>query len=260
MHLDILLDPFGARWADVREAAIVAADAGFSGIWTFDHLDGRVYGADDVLECWTLLTAIATTVPDVVVGPLVLNVANRDPAVLAMMAATLQEVSGGRLILGLGAGGGAGEHYAREQAAIGRTVPADTLRRVQVETCIEKVRALWQAPGFLHPDPPPPFVIGAIGPKMAELAGRVADGINIRAQHPRLHELVDVARDAHVGRENEPFLVTVFTQLDEHWLRTESEARGPLDTLDVDRLVLFVSPPYDSTRIAGAAAALRDSR
>ena len=88
MQVDLLLDPFGARWAKVRDAASAAVDAGFAGIWTWDHLDGRVFGATHVLECWTMLTAIAVAVPDVMVGPLVLNVANRRPGVLAVMAAT----------------------------------------------------------------------------------------------------------------------------------------------------------------------------
>ena len=97
MQVDLLLDPFGARWADVRDAASAAIDAGFAGIWTYDHLDGRVYDAPFVLECWTVLSALAVAAPGVVLGPLVLNVQNRHPGVLATMAATLQEVSGGRL-------------------------------------------------------------------------------------------------------------------------------------------------------------------
>ena len=64
-----------------------------------------------MLECWTVLSALAGTVPRVVLGPLVLNVANRDAGTLAVMAATLQEVSGGRLILGIGAGGRSGTPY-----------------------------------------------------------------------------------------------------------------------------------------------------
>ena len=83
MQVDVLLDPFGARWSDVRDATSTAVDAGFSGIWTWDHLDGRVYRASHVLECWTVLTAIAVAVPDVMIGPLFLNVANRHPGVLA---------------------------------------------------------------------------------------------------------------------------------------------------------------------------------
>ena len=197
MQVDVLLDTFGTRWTDLRDTAVAAAEAGFGGIWTWDHLDGRVYRAPDVLECWTVLTAVSVAVPDVMVGPLVLNVANRHPGVLAVMAATLQDVSGGRLLLGLGAGGGPDTPYLREQEAIGRTVPPDSARRALVEACVEEVRRLWHAPGFLEPDPAPPFVIGAFGPKMAEIAGRVGDGINTRATHPRLAEIVGIARDAH---------------------------------------------------------------
>src|SRR5262249_3966029 len=94
MRVDVLLDPFGARWADVREGAEAAAAAGFDGVWLYAHLAGSVHRARRVPECWTALTAIAATVPGLAVGPLVLNVANRDPGTLAVMAATLQDVSG----------------------------------------------------------------------------------------------------------------------------------------------------------------------
>ena len=162
-----------------------------------------MYDAPFVLECWTVLSALAVAAPGVALGPLVLNVANRHPGLLATMAATLQEVSGGRLMLGLGAGGG-GRRYVREQEAIGRTVDPDPLRRSQVETCMQEVRRLWRSPGFLAPDPEPPFVIGVSGPKMAELAGRVGDGLNLRATHPRLGELVELAREAHAGSGRDP--------------------------------------------------------
>ena len=261
MKIDVLLDPVGARWPDVRDAASTAVDAGFAGIWTWDHLDGRVHGATHVLECWTALTAIAVTVPNVTLGPLVLNVANRHPGVLAPMAATLQEISGGRLLLGLGAGGGTGTPYVREQEAVGRTVPADPQRRTQVETCIEEVRRLWRTPGFATPDPEPPFVIGAFGPKMAALAGRVGDGINTQALHPRLSEMVEIARDAHAraGRDPARFLVTVFAGFDERWLHVDSQPYSRLVALGAERLILLSSPPYDRARIASAAELLRDS-
>jgi alkanesulfonate monooxygenase SsuD/methylene tetrahydromethanopterin reductase-like flavin-dependent oxidoreductase (luciferase family) len=251
VQVDVLLDPFGVHWAEMRDAARVALDAGFAGIWTWDHLDGRVYDAPFVLECWTVLSALAVDAPGVVLGPLVLNVANRHPGVLATMAATLQEVSGGRLVLGLGAGGG-GSRYVREQEAIGRTVDPDPQRRAQVETCIREVRRVWHQSGFLAPDPEPPLVIGAFGPKMAELAGRLGDGLNTRATHPNLPELVEHARDAHAraGRDPERFLVTVYTAFDERWLATASPERAALAAIGVDRLIVYVSPPYDLQRIA----------
>jgi alkanesulfonate monooxygenase SsuD/methylene tetrahydromethanopterin reductase-like flavin-dependent oxidoreductase (luciferase family) len=241
----------------VRDAARVAIDAGFSGIWTFDHLDGRVYDAKFVLECWTVLSALAVAAPGGTLGPLVLNVANRDPGLLATMAATLQEVSGGRLLLGLGAGGG-GRRYVREQAAISRTVDPDPQRRSQVENCIRAVRRLWQSPGFLAPDPEPPFVIGASGRKMAELAGRLADGLNLRATHPRLGELAELARETHARSARAPkhFLVTVHAAFDEGWLAAESPVRAGLVEVGVDRLILSVTPPYDRHRIAEAGRSL----
>jgi alkanesulfonate monooxygenase SsuD/methylene tetrahydromethanopterin reductase-like flavin-dependent oxidoreductase (luciferase family) len=254
MNVDLLLDPFGARWSDLRDAAVAAHDAGFAGIWTYDHLDGRVYESPFVLECWTVLSSLAVAVPRVVLGPLVLNVKNRHPGVLAAMSATLQGVSGGRLILGIGAGAARGTVYAREQEAVGRTADPDPQRRADVETCINEVRRLWRSPGFLAPDPEPPFVIGVLGPKMAELAGRVGDGFNASATHPRLRELVERARDAHasVGRRADQFLVTVHTAFDEQWLAPDSPARAKLAPIGVDRLILDLSPPYDRRRIAVA--------
>ncbi len=112
MLVDLLFDPFGATWDEVRDGAVAAEQAGFDGLWLYDHLAGSVHGAGRVVECWTTLTAIAAIVPRIMVGPLVLNVANRDAGTLAVMAATLQEVSGGRLLLGIGAGGGRATPYA----------------------------------------------------------------------------------------------------------------------------------------------------
>ena len=100
-----MFDPFGVRVDEVLAGATAAGEAGFGGVWLYDHLAGSVHGRDRVLECWTTLSAIAATVPRIMVGPLVLNVANRPAGTLAVMAATLQELSGGRLLLGIGAGG-----------------------------------------------------------------------------------------------------------------------------------------------------------
>jgi len=208
MHVDLLFDPFGGRWTEVREAALAAERSGFDGVWIYDHLAGSVHGETHVLECWTILSAIAAEVPRVNIGPLVLNVANRDPAMLAVMAATLQEVSDGRLLLGLGAGGGRETPYAAEQEALGKSVPGDVARRSAIETAVTTLRSVWsgsvsQVSGFLRPDPPPPIILGGFGPKMAALAGQIGDGINVPAG-PRLRELIAVARDACARSGQDP--------------------------------------------------------
>jgi alkanesulfonate monooxygenase SsuD/methylene tetrahydromethanopterin reductase-like flavin-dependent oxidoreductase (luciferase family) len=241
--VDLLFDPFGGRWSDVRGGAVAAEAAGFDGVWLNDHLAGMVEGAPWVLESWTTLTAIAVSVPRITIGPLVLNVANRDPALVAVMAATLQEVSGGRLLLGLGAGARSGTPYAAEQEALGRRVPRAAERRARVEDAVRRVREAWTGTvagvnGFLRPDPAPAVVISGLGAKMAEVAGRVGDGIVTRAA-PELPALISTAREAceASGRDPRRFLVLASSQPS----RPEIER---LAGLGVDRLIVAVPAPY----------------
>jgi alkanesulfonate monooxygenase SsuD/methylene tetrahydromethanopterin reductase-like flavin-dependent oxidoreductase (luciferase family) len=241
VQVDVLFDPFEGSWRDVRDGAAAAASAGLDGVWLYDHLAGSVHGASRVLECWTTLTAIAATVPRISIGPMVLNVANRDPGTLAVMAATLQEVSEGRLLLGLGAGGGLDTPYGAEQLALGRSVPGAATRRRWVDDAVTRMRAVWSgatggARGFLRPEPAPPVIIGGFGPKMAELAGRVGDGINVPGG-PSLRRLVSIACEAHErsGRDPSKFIIT-----------TSAGPRdvGRLAEAGVSRAIVFVRPPY----------------
>jgi alkanesulfonate monooxygenase SsuD/methylene tetrahydromethanopterin reductase-like flavin-dependent oxidoreductase (luciferase family) len=252
VFVDVLFDPFGATWNELRDGAVAAGEAGVDGIWLYDHLAGSVHGAGRVVECWTALTAIAAVVPRVMVGPLVLNVANRHPGTLAVMAATLQEVSGGRLLLGMGAGGGRETPYAAEQIALGRPVAADGGRRQAVEQAVGVLRSVWSgatggASGFLQPQPPPPVIVGGFGPKMAELAGRVGDGINAPGG-PGLERLLAIARDAHArsGRDSGAFVATASAR------GTERE-RDRLGELGVQRMIVGLRPPY----VDGVAALQR---
>ena len=103
--MDAPADP-PTTWADVRTVAETAEGCGLDSVWIADHLlaqmdDGTVHGMHDA---WTLLSAVAAVTTRVELGPLVLCSSFRDPGVVAKMAATLDEVSGGRLVLGLGAG------------------------------------------------------------------------------------------------------------------------------------------------------------
>ena len=95
-----------ASYPELREIAQTAEDAGLDSIWVYDHLLFRSPGepTTGIHECWSMLAALAADTSRVEVGTIVLAIPFRNPAILAKMAATVDEISGGRLILGLGAG------------------------------------------------------------------------------------------------------------------------------------------------------------
>jgi alkanesulfonate monooxygenase SsuD/methylene tetrahydromethanopterin reductase-like flavin-dependent oxidoreductase (luciferase family) len=271
MLSDILLVPFGASYAQMREAALVVEEAGFNGLWTFDHLRDPQAGGGGVPECWTVLSALAEATSRIQLGPLVLNVINRRPGLLANMAATLQEVSRGRLVLGIGAGGGPGSPYSLEQEALGELTEIDRVRARRVAEAAQVLRLLWTADapsfagrhyqlrapaGFLRPNPGPPLVIAGFGPRMATIAGRYGDGFNTLATNPSLAALVERARSERraSGGTLEEFEISVFAGLRPRWLSATSPERALLRSLGVGRLILQVNPPYplDEIRSAGA--------
>jgi alkanesulfonate monooxygenase SsuD/methylene tetrahydromethanopterin reductase-like flavin-dependent oxidoreductase (luciferase family) len=94
------------KWQDVRAVAEAADQGGLDSVWIADHFlyrdpQGQVFGMHD---SWTLLSAVAAVTERVELGNMVLCASFRDPGLTAKMAATLDEVSGGRLTLGVGAG------------------------------------------------------------------------------------------------------------------------------------------------------------
>ena len=168
------------------ESARRLDDAGYAGVWSWDHFTGQGDKTVPVVEGWTILAMAAAATRRITVGPFVANVVNRHPAVLARMASTLQVASGGRLMLGMGIGGA-----PREHAAYGIDFPAPPERVARLEEAVAVIRALWtggpvtresayyplaDATAFPVPEPPPPIIIGGETPAGARLAGRIGDG------------------------------------------------------------------------------------
>ena len=168
------------------ESAKRLATAGYQGIWSWDHFVGQGDQTVPVVECWTMLSMAAAATERATVGPFVINVTNRHPAVLARMASTLQIASGGRLILGMGIGGA-----PREHAAYGIEFPEAQERVERLTEAVAVIRALWTggpvtrpspyypltaAHAFPVPTPPPPIIIGGETEPGARLAARIGDG------------------------------------------------------------------------------------
>ncbi len=217
-------------WPELREMALLAEEAHYDSVWLGDHLLYRdshgVEGAQGPWEAWSILSAIAAVTHRIQIGPLVAATAFHSPALLAKKAATVDEISHGRLVLGLGAG------WNRvEFDAFG--FPYD--RRVdRFAEAFEIVRRLLAGETFdfdgefhrligaeLQPRPPsggPPIMIGSNGPRMLAIALPYAASWNTWYHDydndpERLPELFDQIRATAMaaGRDPETLELTAAT-------------------------------------------------
>jgi alkanesulfonate monooxygenase SsuD/methylene tetrahydromethanopterin reductase-like flavin-dependent oxidoreductase (luciferase family) len=122
-------------------------------------------------------------------------------------------------------------------------VPGDAERRQRVESTITVLRRVWSgvvppAAGFLRPQPVPPILVAAVGPKMADLAGRASDGICVPVG-PTMTELVALARRARADAGRDPGGLVTAALLSSWPEGTEP----PLD-VDLERLIVYVAPPF----------------
>jgi alkanesulfonate monooxygenase SsuD/methylene tetrahydromethanopterin reductase-like flavin-dependent oxidoreductase (luciferase family) len=176
-------------WPAIKTLVRLAEEVGFDSIWVPDHLLYRFPGEPTVApwECWTTLTAIAAVTERVTLGPLVLSTSFRNPALIAKMAATLDEVSGGRLQLALGAGWHEPEYAAYGfpyDHRVGRFEEAFTIIRTLLrEGAIDFAGTYYTARECeLLPRGPraegPPLILGSRGARMLSIAAPHIDGWN----------------------------------------------------------------------------------
>ena len=276
------------RYGDIRDAALQAERDQFDSIWITDHLlfewDGQRRG---VWEGWTLLSALAEATTRIELGTLVVCTAFRNPALLAKMADAVDEVSAGRLILGLGAGwhepefsafGYPFDHLASRFEDALRIV-AQLLRggSVDYQGRYERAVDCVSLPRGPRPDGPP-ILIGASRPRMLRLTAEHADASNTcwlgRAGElpPRLVELhaacSDVGRDPATLDVNVGQIVATPVTTQE---RNESDGAGRFEFTSAEDLAsewrgcaeqgvahLIVWPqPYESECLQLVTAALR---
>jgi F420-dependent oxidoreductase-like protein len=203
-------------FADVLEIARHAEAIGFDGFWYADHFmpDGEATRVP-FSESWTTLAGIAAAVPRIRIGPLVTGNTYRHPAVLAKMAATVDHLSGGRLVLGLGAGWQENEH---RQYGIPFYTVRERLERLSeaaelIQLLFANETTTWKGKHYalenavLEPKPvqkPLPILIGGGGEKVTlRIAARFADEWNVWGDVERLRHKMAILDGycAELGRD-----------------------------------------------------------
>jgi F420-dependent oxidoreductase-like protein len=194
LRVRVLMEPrHGARYEEILALARATEDAGFDAFFRSDHLMGvdphdPTYRPTD---CWTTLAGLARETTRVRLGALVGAATFRQPGLLATIVASVDEMSGGRVELGLGTG-----WYEREHAAFGIPFPPRAERFDRLEEQLAVITGLWSGPGFTFEgahyrvennagpprpaqDPHPPIIIGGTGPKRTPaIAARYASEFN----------------------------------------------------------------------------------
>jgi F420-dependent oxidoreductase-like protein len=186
---------FGFSYDDVAGLAHMLRPNGFNSMWSSDHFMSDPNDPDtNCLECWSLLTAISVEVKDIRIGSLVTCANYRNPALLAKMAATVDQISGGRLEFGIGAG-----WKDVEYEAYGYQFPSAGERVSRLIESLEIITRLWTQPkttfnGKFHSvanavaapkptqKPYPPILIGGSKPRVLRTMARFADTVNFVPQ------------------------------------------------------------------------------
>ncbi len=167
-------------WSELRDMVRAAEGIGLDSIWVGDHLLYRDDGqpARGPWEAWSTLAAIAAITERVEIGPLVAATSFHNPAIIAKKAATIDEISGGRLILGLGAGWNQVEYAAYGfpfDHRVSRFEEAFTIIRELLATGRSDFRGEYYAldEGELLPRGPrpggPPLMVGSMGERMLRI-------------------------------------------------------------------------------------------
>lgn len=275
------------RWPEYREMIRVAEENGFDSVWLGDHLLYRGDGRPErgPWEAWTMLAALAAETERVEFGPLVACAGFHPPAVLAKMAATIDEISGGRFILGLGAGWNEPEfdafgipfdrRAARFEEALAIITPLIAGGRVTHHGTFHDVDDVVLLPA---PSRPVPLMIGSVGDRVLRAAlptaawwntwfdwfGNSADGFaTLNGRISRLCS--DVGRDQTTLKRSACLLVVTDSDAGERPRPVEYSAATVVDVLARIREmrdagadeVILVSDPIDTRSIRTLAEALR---
>ena len=242
----------GNRWSDYQPIVMYQQDhilpealPHFDSLWIADHFYGFDARTDPFMEAWTVLTWLAARFDDVALCHHVLGCGYRPPALTAKMAATLQVLSGGRFVLGIGAG-----WRQDEYEAYGYDFPKASVRFAQLEETIEICRRMWTEddPSFEgrffridgaaappKPDVPPKICIGAAGERVGlPLVGRLADMWNAMvsdSDETGLSRKRDIVRASAEEAGRDPDEIEMSLTVERSLPDTDAESESTLEHL-----------------------------
>jgi alkanesulfonate monooxygenase SsuD/methylene tetrahydromethanopterin reductase-like flavin-dependent oxidoreductase (luciferase family) len=194
IHFGVTLPQIKRSWQETRAAALEFEALGFHSLWLNDHLYGIPVPTIPILEAWTTLSAVGGITSRPELGLLVSPPGFRNPALFAKMAATLDHITAGRVIVGLGAG-----WFAQEFEGYGFPFPPARERLQQLRETITIMKRMWteETPTFMgkhfrvesvicqpRPSRRPPILVGGGGEKvLLAIAAEHADIWNNLAVH-----------------------------------------------------------------------------
>jgi F420-dependent oxidoreductase-like protein len=206
VEFGVMLPQIKRSWDDMKTAAQEMDRLGFHSVWLNDHLYGIPMPAIPIMEAWTALSAVGAVTSSVQLGTLVSPIGFRNPALFAKMIATLDQITAGRVIVGLGSG-----WFAQEFSGYGIEFPPVQDRLAQLDEGIDLMRRMWTEPQvsfngrhfhtedvYCEPKPTrrPPIMIGGGGEKvLLRLVAKHADiWNNLAVNLEQLDKKADVLR------------------------------------------------------------------
>jgi len=226
VHFGATLPQIKRSWEETRLAAQEFDRLGFGSVWLNDHLYGVPGPQLPIFEAWTTLAAVAAVTQRVELGVLVSPVGFRNPALLAKMVATLDHISDGRAVLGLGAG-----WFEMEFTGYGYPFPSLRERLEQLDEAVTLIKKLWRElqatyhgrhfrveAAFCEPkpirQPHPPILIGGSGERvLLRLAAKHADiWNNLAVNQAQLAAKVAKLREHCHALGRDPRSITVSQQ------------------------------------------------
>ncbi|MGI8925450.1 MAG: TIGR03619 family F420-dependent LLM class oxidoreductase [Tepidiformaceae bacterium] len=222
IHFGVTVPQIKRTWEESRSAAQEFEAMGYDSLWVCDHLYGPQSPQIPILEAWSLVSALAAVTSRAEIGTLVTPAGMRNPAQLGKVIATADNIAGGRIIAGLGAG-----WMPREFTDFGMPFLSTGQRLKQLEETVQLFKRMWTEPEVTfegrfvqarnvvcEPKPVrmPPILIGGAGEKVTlRIAAREADiWNNLAAQQGALERKVGALKGhlAEAGRDPSSIVIS----------------------------------------------------